>query len=297
LRLVATTDGADSPGGSVPADAEGAIARSERLLLDELSDRLDTLKIFRARGDERSGEILEQFGAQGPVESQMLEQLGDRAPLRHPDRFEEAHRSVMHALEVYDRNAARQPSSLRVGPLKPAASFFVQLLIRVVVRDHQRSVVGHLRELYALRESASAPGTPESRVLWAARRQADRLAPGLDKKSGGLPAFVLGGAVLSGVTSILQRATRNGALLLAIAAVVATLALAAFWCVLTAAAIARRRTRICLDGPLRALWETIGSAGDPPRDRSRQFAIYAAILLVLAWIVVPVALTIAVKIR
>jgi hypothetical protein len=47
---------------------------------------------------------------------------------------------------------------------------------------------------------------------------------------------------------------------------------------------------------LRALWETIGAAGHPPRDQSRQFAIYAAVLLVLGWIIVPVAITVAIKV-
>jgi len=49
-----------------------------------------------------------------------------------------------------------------------------------------------------------------------------------------------------------------------------------------------------LDQPLRALWETIGAAGHPPRDQSRQFAIIAVVLLVLAWVVVPVAITFAI---
>jgi hypothetical protein len=71
------------------------------------------------------------------------------------------------------------------------------------------------------------------------------------------------------------------------------LAVAAFWCVITAAAIARRRTRIALDAPLRALYETIGAAGDPPRDKSRDFVVYAVVLLAVAWIVMPVALTLA----
>ena len=59
----------------------------------------------------------------------------------------------------------------------------------------------------------------------------------------------------------------------------------------------RRPTRIALDRPLQALWQTIGAAGHPPRDHSRQFATYAVILLVLAWIVVPVAIAIAYAVR
>jgi hypothetical protein len=82
-------------------------------------------------------------------------------------------------------------------------------------------------------------------------------------------------------------------LLVVVACVFAAFALSGFWCILKAAAIARRRTRITLDQPLHALWQTIGAAGHPPRDHSRQFALYAVILLVLAWIVVPVAIATA----
>ena len=88
-------------------------------------------------------------------------------------------------------------------------------------------------------------------------------------------------------------AVHNGALLVVVACVFAALALSGFWCILKAAAIARRRTRIALDR-LPLLWQTIGAAGHPPRDHSRQFAIvYAVIRLVVAWIVVPVAIAIA----
>jgi hypothetical protein len=45
---------------------------------------------------------------------------------------------------------------------------------------------------------------------------------------------------------------------------------------------------------MKALWETIGAAGKPPRDESYNFAGYAIILLVLAWIVVPLAIWLAV---
>jgi hypothetical protein len=45
---------------------------------------------------------------------------------------------------------------------------------------------------------------------------------------------------------------------------------------------------------MRALWETIGTAGKPPRDESYNFAAYAIILLVLAWIVIPFVVWLAV---
>ena len=55
------------------------------------------------------------------------------------------------------------------------------------------------------------------------------------------------------------------------------------------AAIARRRIHLCTDQPVKALRDAIGAAGDPPRDQSVNFAIYAIVLLVLAAIIIPVA--------
>jgi hypothetical protein len=292
----------DDSGAAVERDGAGnhhEIAKTEHLLLDELSDRLETLKLIRADDEQRADVILEQFGAKGKVESEMLDQLAVRAPLQYPDRFEEAHRTVMRALEIFDRNAARPPSNLKAGPLEPIAAYVVQILIRVIVRDYQKSVVNQIRQLYARRWANSPKGSREFGMLRLARVQLDRLAPDFQRSSLGVPTFLLGGAALSGVGSLIQRvlatAAHNRVLLLLVAGTFAALALGGFWCILQAAAIARRRTRIALDQPLRALWETIGAAGHPPRDQSRQFATYAVILLVVAWIVVPVAITLAIR--
>jgi hypothetical protein len=57
--------------------------------------------------------------------------------------------------------------------------------------------------------------------------------------------------------------------------------------------VARRRIRLATDQSLAALWETIGAAGEPPRDESYNFAVYAIILLALAWIVVPLVIGLA----
>jgi hypothetical protein len=279
-------DGESTPG----KDPEG---HRERFVLDQLTDRLDTLRLLREDDPQRADVMLEQFGASGRVESQMLTQLGQRRPLQIPDRFPEAHRTVMRAVEVFDRNAARPPSTLRGGFLRPVASLVVQLLIGIVVRNYQRSVIQHLRRLYALREANSVPGSLDYRMLTVARRQLDRVAEDLPGRSSGLPAFLVGGAALSAASSTIQEVTRSRLVLLVVVGVTAALAIAAFWCVITAAAIARRRTRIALDAPLRALYETVGAAGDPPRDRSRDFVGYAVLLLALAWVVVPLALALA----
>jgi len=281
------TAGSDSGSGKEPEE------REDRFILDQLTDQLDTLRLLREDDPQRADVMLEQFGAAGRVESQMLGELGQVKPLLIPDRFPEAHRTAMRAVEVFDRNAGRPPSSLRAGPLTPVASLIVQVLVRIVVRTYQRSVIEHLHRLYALREANSVPGTPEYRMLTVARRQIDRVTEDLSRRTGGLPAFLVGGAAVSAASSTLREITGSRLVLLVVAAVTVALAIAAFWCVITAAAIARRRTRIALDAPLRALYATIGAAGDPPRDRSREFVVYAVLLLALAWIVLPVAVTFA----
>jgi hypothetical protein len=275
-------------------DEAASPPHKDDLLLDELSDRLDSLKFFRAHDEAQADQILEQFGAQGVVENDMLDQLSSRTPLAHPDRFPEAHRTAVRAIEVFDRNAARRPSSLPGGRIGALAKPVVQVLVGIIVHRHEKRVVGHIRELYALREASSVEGTDEFHSLRLGRKQLTRLSPDLSDAKVSLPAFLLGGAVLSSATSFLERAVSDRILLLLLSIVVAAVFLGAFWCILMAAAIARRRTRIALDRPLAALWETIGAAGQPPKDNSRSFAMSSGVLLVTAWLIVPVVLTVVI---
>ena len=68
----------------------------------------------------------------------------------------------------------------------------------------------------------------------------------------------------------------------------AVLIFAAFaWILLRGAAVAHRRARLILRAPLEALWETIGAAGEPPRDDSMTFATVGILLTALAWFVTP----------
>ena len=67
----------------------------------------------------------------------------------------------------------------------------------------------------------------------------------------------------------------------------------ASWVILRGAAVARTRILLTMDGPLDALWQTVGRAGRAPQDQSRIFALLAIILMVLTWLVIPVGLGIA----
>ena len=72
--------------------------------------------------------------------------------------------------------------------------------------------------------------------------------------------------------------------------VVAVVLASVAWAAIVGAAVARRRIRLSTDQPLDALWETIGACGKPPRDSSYDFAVYAIVLTVLAWIVIPIVI-------
>ena len=48
------------------------------------------------------------------------------------------------------------------------------------------------------------------------------------------------------------------------------------------------RIRLTTDERARALWDAVGSCGDPPKDQSFLFAVIAIVLAILAWVLVPV---------
>ncbi len=195
----------------------------------------------------------------------------------------------MRALEVFDRNGARQPSALKVPKLiKPLANKVVQLLITAIVRSHQKRLVKDLRQLYALREANSPVGSDEYQLLATARIQVDAIMNDLNKSSLPLPAFLVGGAAISALLSVIKNSlTGDQWAQYTFAAAFFVIGLGMFWCILRAAGIARSRTRIALDASFKALWEVIGDAGQPPRDHAKLFATIASILLVLVWIIVP----------
>jgi hypothetical protein len=258
-----------------------------------LIDRIDALRVLRADSLEDKGRLLEEIGGHGKPEQDIVNELSKVRPLWRPDRFEETHRLSMRALEVLDRNGARQakmPSQL--GPLKPVAAWAVQQVNRWIVKSHQNTVIDRVRKLYERREANAIWGSDEHRMLRRARIDATRIETGLKAKPLGLPTFLLGGAFISGISSAIAgivKALLGSTLgVIIVCVVLGALLLSFAWVVLYAAGVSRRRIRTSMDQPLRALYETIGACGNPPRDQSYNFAVYAIVLLVLAWIVIPV---------
>ena len=263
------------------------------LILDQLHDQLAQFRLFSDSDQEATDRVLSELGASGRVELEMVEQMAATRPLARPDRVLEAHQVAMHALEVLSRNGSRAPSQLRLGVLTGVARFLVQQVIRYIVRSHQRHAVDAVRDLYARRIAWMAPDDRYRMLLIRARVDVERAAPSLKKNPGGLPTFLLGGAAVSSVAQGVRKAAEAAAgsrvgFLVAMAATFVLLAVAS-WIILRGAAVARRRIRVTLDAPLRALWETIGWCGRPPKDEARTFALVAIALTVAGWLVIPLA--------
>lgn len=128
-------------------------------------------------------------------------------------------------------------------------------------------------------------------ALVRARLDSQRATSAYKHKGNGLPTFLVGGAVVSSLGSVLRGAAEaaGGSVVAAVVAtaVIFTLLAAASWAILRGAAVARRRIRLTVERPLAALYETIGRCGRPPRDNARTVALYAIVLTVVAGLVVP----------
>ncbi len=275
----------------LPTDAAVPPPEDSNLILDELSQHLRALRVLRVDNPDQAAALLESLGASGKVEEDIVLQLGAIKPLWIPDRFEEANRLAMRSLEVLDRNGPRNTALKTLGPLRPVGEWAVQLFTQLIVRSFQQTVVDRLRHLYSRREASSAWDSPEHHMLRRARIDIERIAPGLKGRALGLPTFLLGGAfistILGGLKSLGEAIQNNNSILVVATVIMFIVFAGASWAILQAAAISRRRIKLTLDKPLAALFETIGACGNPPKDQSLSFALYAIVLTGLGWLILP----------
>ena len=262
-----------------------------------LIDRIDSLRVVRANSDEERDELLIRLAGRGKVEQDITTEMSSLRPLAHPDRFEEAHHLVVRGMEVLSRNGPRQPEIKWLGPLSVVARWLTQQGVQFIVRNHLQSLSRNLLALYVQREASCGWATPEHAVLRRCRLDMRRVQESLDRKALGLPAFIFGGAVLTTIGSGLQNVmylAKGSTVWATVSAIVLISVLVVLsWATLFSASVAKHRVKLAVEQPLDALWETIGNAGKAPRDDSFHFAVYAIILLVLSWIVVPFAVWIA----
>jgi hypothetical protein len=178
--------------------------------------------------------------------------------------------------------------------LTPIAEWGVQLVTRFLVRNYEADASDAIKNLYTRRLAWFAPGDPMRLSMIRARIDAERVAATYKSNPIGIPTFILGGAAASGVASgfrVIADAALGSRLAAILAIASAFFVLAALsWMILRGAAVAHHRIRMTTDEPLKALWETIGRCGKPPEDDAQTFAIYAIILTVLGWLIIPIGI-------
>ncbi len=259
------------------------------LVVDEIDETFDRFRALLDTG--QADAVLDELGAHGPTDQAIILELAATHPLQHPERFLAAHVLALHSLEALQRNGPRVTSMPRIGPLKPIASWAVQQITRFIVRNHQSDVIDAVTRLYARRLAWCPPGDPHRMMLLRARLDTERALPTYKGKALGLPTFLVGGAVVSGLGQGLRAAGNaflgsrlaGGIGVAILFAVFAGLA----WSIVKGAAVARHRIRLTVERPLKALYETIGHCGNPPTDNARQFALVGIILTGLGWLIIP----------
>jgi hypothetical protein len=267
------------------------------LLLDDLAAQLDRFRLLPGGSDSDAERVLAGLTPASARERQATKELADRQILAHPERFEDAHHLAVKALEVFDRHGWRAPHMpRRLGPLRALARLGVEQVTHMIVRSYARTVANSMRELYARREAQCTFDQPERKPLTRARIAMTRLAPDFGGGGGGLPRFLVGGAVLSGLISAVRQigGVSGGGLpaWLGLGTAAVVIFAAVSWIIVQGAAVAHRRSRLMLHEPLEALWETIGGCGEPPRDDSMTFAAIGIALTAVAWFVTPVVVAI-----
>lgn len=265
--------------------------RPRGLILDELTEQLDRTRRLLAASPEDAAEVALSRLREEEAERRIAAGMAERAPLAEPDRFPEAHRLAIHALEVLDREGSRDPKVPRLGPLTGMAQVVVEFVAQYLVKSFASDIVGRLRNLYARREAQCEPSTTERRTLSRARLEIDRLAPGFSGGGIGAPILIVGGLLVPALASLSnyvgaidftnRRIVLVGLLLLFIVALSLSSA------VLRGAAVAHRRSQLIMGQPLAALWETLGNAGTPPEDDSVLFASIAVLATAMVWFVLP----------
>ena len=233
--------------------------------------------------------MLLRHGRRSAEDGKLVAQLADAAPLADADRFGDAHRLVMRALEIHDRDGWRHPRVLRIGRLTRAIEYAAELVAKYVVRSYTSDLSRHLTTLYSRREAQAMIGSPERNLLEQARTETERVSAGY--RGASFPALISTIAALPLVAGLIRGI---GGLDWLDGTVQVVLGVALFvgfgvlsYLLLQGAATARHRAHLLLDGPLRALWETIGRAGNPPEDDATTIAAVAIIMTLLGWFVVP----------
>lgn len=252
-----------------------------------------TRDVLSGDADAAGERAMAEYAGDGEVDARILAQLGPTPLLANPEAFPAAHRRLAHALEVLDREGSRDPDVPNLWIMAPVTEFVVESVADYIKKSYLRQVGNSTRRLYNRREVASAPGSPERVMLRQARVEMDRLTAGLPASGNGLLALVAGGAVLSGLATVLRYVGAlylgNSLVLLVAAAITFVVATFVAGSLLRGASIARHRSRLIMRPALTDLWVAVGNCGDPPEDDGDLIATTAVIVTAIAWLILPVS--------
>ncbi|MFN8111152.1 MAG: hypothetical protein U0Y82_15130 [Thermoleophilia bacterium] len=260
-------------------------------------EQLDRLRALT--DDEDLDAYLAGVEPRGAREQEMLTELASHQPvLAMPDQFLPAHHRVMRALESVRRHGARRPVLQGPPVWTHVSRYLIELVARYVLVSFVQQVATDLRNLYRVREAQSPLRTREHMVLRRARRDAEDLRQVFQGRTIGVPTFLVGGAlipVLASMANVVTAVNPNITDPRFLVTVVIGLLVTAFisWVVLRGAALAHRRIQIATRVPLERLWQTIGTAGKPPRDDGSTLATLAIVVTAVAWLVFPAIILLA----
>jgi len=272
--------------------------RTEPPISGQHDNPLERLELL-AGDDDAIASFLDEIDVRSPREREMLTELARAGTVARPDRLAADHRRAVVALESLRRHGFHgSRAASRLGPLKTVVRWAIELVSRWIVVSYVKSTAANMRNLYWLREIESHDDSTESKLLRPLRMDAQALLEITRSRELGIPTFVFG-ALLIPLFATVYRLTTGFAfknwLPAAIVGVVGVaIGVGVSWIVLRGTAMASRRIRLSTRDPLNALWASIGYCGNPPKDRSRKFAIVAITLTVGAWIILPTIVGIAI---
>ena len=244
-------------------------------------------------GDDAAIEaFLDDIDVTTPRAREMLVELARQTTIARPERFFADHQRAVAALESLRRHGYRgSRAASGLGPVTAFVRWGIELVARYIVVSYVQTVTTDMRNLYHFREIEAPDGSPQMKLLRAARFDAAALVEIARGRAFGVPTFVVGALLLPLFATIYRLATGytwdDWVTATIVGVVGAVIGVVISWFLLRGTALASSRIRLSVREPLKEVWRSVGNCGNPPRDHSRKFAIVGITLTVGVWIVVP----------
>jgi hypothetical protein len=241
-------------------------------------------------GDD-AGILLSRGGAFSDAEEAIVEQMADARVLAEPQRFPEANRDMVKAIEVLYRNGRRAGPLKGWGLLRPLVQLLQVYVTSFITSSYVKTLLRNMLALYVSRENQASKGSHEWHLLYYARWNLDKMDTHYSLDRATIPILLFEGAVLatttSGFATLFAKIVDRDMILIGFSLCVLALVAAVGVGIVQSVGIAKRRIAMTTEQPLETLYAVVGGAGDPPRDIARAFAVGAIVVLVLIWLIIP----------